>query len=234
MSLRRSCLRSCRCSRDCGSSSISTQILRTIDGHLTQGGLDRLVARMPGIRIPGTVDGFDIALRVLLRGHLLPAPSAHDLAQRVTRAIGEPLETGVAGLTHLAASAERIAEAGSHCLRELGVSARRAHAVVDVAQRVASGALKLEPGSDVIATRRTLMEIDGVGDRIASYIVMRTLSWPDAFPFACEAMAPVVGAPSARAFRALSQRWRPWRAYAAMHLVRSQSPRDSLLPDSTG
>ena len=195
----------------------------TIDAHLSQGGLDAQVARTPGIRIPGTVDGFDIALRAILRGRLLSAPTSNDLTGRVARAIGEPIETGIASLSHLAPSGARVAEAGSRRLCRLGVPQRAAEACVAVARLLESGALKLEPGSDVIATRRTLMEIDGVGDQIASYIVMRTLSWPDAFPFGCCAMAQVVGAPSARAFRTLSQRWRPWRAYAAMQLVQSRS-----------
>jgi AraC family transcriptional regulator of adaptative response / DNA-3-methyladenine glycosylase II len=192
-----------------------------IDGHLALGGLESQVARTPGIRIPGCVDGFDVALRALLRGRLLSIAVGNDLVARVARAIGEPIETGDARLTHVAPSAARIAEAGSRRLCELGVPKRRADATVAVATLVASGSLKLEPGSDVIATRRTLMEVDGVGDQIASYIVMRTLSWPDAFPFACNTMAPVVGASSERAFRRLSERWRPWRAYAAMQLVRS-------------
>ena len=194
----------------------------TIDGQLAQGGLGAQVANTPGIRIPGAIDGFDIALRVLLRGRILPALAADDIAERVTRATGEPIETGYARLTHLAPSAARMAEVRSRRLRELGVPKRRAEAIIAVARLVTSGAIKLEPGSDVIATRRALMEIDGVGDRIASYIVMRTLSWPDAFPFACGAMAHAVSAPSAHAFRALSQRWRPWRAYAAMQLLHSR------------
>ena len=195
----------------------------TIDGHLAQGGLESQVARTPGIRIPGCVDGFDLALRALLRGRLLSVAAANDLVARVTRAIGEPIETGVSCLTHLAPTAVRIVEVGSQRLRELGVPRRNAEATVAVARLVAGGALKLEAGSDAIATRRTLMEVDGVGDQIASYIVMRTLSWPDAFPFACSTMAHIVGASDARAFRMLSQRWRPWRAYAAMQLVQSQS-----------
>jgi AraC family transcriptional regulator of adaptative response / DNA-3-methyladenine glycosylase II len=194
----------------------------TIDAQLAQGGLDAQVAHTPGIRIPGVVDGFDIALRVLLRGRILPALAADDIAERVTRAMGESIDTGHPRLTHLAPSAARIAEVRSRRLRELGVPKRRADAIIAVARLVTSGAIKLEPGSDVIATRGALMEIDGIGDRIASYIVMRTLSWPDAFPFGCSAMAHAVSAPSARAFRALSQRWRPWRAYAAMQLLHSR------------
>jgi AraC family transcriptional regulator of adaptative response / DNA-3-methyladenine glycosylase II len=194
----------------------------TIDGQLAQGGLGAQVAITPGIRIPGAIDGFDIALRVLLRGRILPALAADDIAERVTRATGEPIETGDARLTHLVPSAARMAEVRSRRLRELGVPKRRAEAIIALARLVTSGTIKLEPGSDVIATRRALMEIDGVGDRIASYIVMRTLSWPDAFPFACGAMAHAVSAPSAHAFRALSQRWRPWRAYAAMQLLHSR------------
>ncbi|MDQ2767174.1 MAG: helix-turn-helix domain-containing protein [Gemmatimonadota bacterium] len=204
----------------------------TIDEHLAQSGLDAQVARTPGIRIPGAIDGFDIALRVLLRGRVFSASTSIDLATRVTRSIGEPIETGFPMLDHLAPSADRIAEAGSVKLRTLGVPRRRSEAVVAVARLVASGELRLDPGSDVSATMQALMQIDGIGDQLATAIVMRTLSWPDAFPFACGSMANTANAASAPAFRALSQRWRPWRAYAAMQLWHARDAGASFSPAS--
>jgi len=135
-----------------------------VDAHLAQGGsgLDALVARRPGVRLPGALDGFEVALRALLGGCAL--------AGRVTTALGEPIETGVAGegLTHLAPTAARIADAGMARLVALGVSPRRAECLAAVARAVANGTLRLEPGGDVAATRRALLGFDGINERRSS------------------------------------------------------------------
>jgi len=191
-----------------------------IDSHLAQGGLAALVAKLPGVRLPGAIDGFDGALRVLLRGRA-PAGrgiSSRDPARRVAWALGEPLETGISALTRLAPSAARVADAGSARLVALGIPRRRANAAVAVARLVADGTLRLEPGSDVVTTRRALTEITGVGDQVATTILMRALHWPDALSITDRALQRAAGVSSARDLRALGERWRPWRAYAAMHL----------------
>lgn len=203
----------------------------TIDDHLTQGGLGAFVARTPGIRLPGAFDGFEVAMRVILHGRLRcmsgvgTVPSTSDAASRVARALGEAIETEVPGLSHLAPSASRIAEAGSKRLRALGVPAGKADALVAVARLVEQGHLNLGPGSDVVATRHALMEIPGLGDQLATTIVMRALYWPDAFPLSSRAMARTANGSGERASGTLSELWRPWRAYATLHLGLSNDPR---------
>ncbi|HEU5261999.1 MAG TPA: AlkA N-terminal domain-containing protein [Gemmatimonadales bacterium] len=189
-----------------------------VDGHLAQGGLGALVARRPGVRIPGAFNGFEVALRALLgaRGRWGGAPRA--LAGRVAAALGEPLETGVPGLTHLAPTAARVAEAGAARLSGVGVPPRRAESITAVARAVAAGALRLEPGSGLAATHRALLEIDGISERLAMVIVMRALYWPDAFPATDRALQRSAGVKSAGALLARAEEWRPWRAYAALHL----------------
>lgn len=150
-----------------------------VDAHLAQGGLGAAVALRPGVRVPGALDGFEVALQLLTRGR---------------PCLGDPIETGVPGLTHLAPTADQIARAGT------GVAARLARAVT-------SGALLLEPGSDVEATRCALIELGGIGERLTTEIVMRALYWPDAFYT------------KDRALLARAEAWRPWRAYAALHLL---------------
>jgi AraC family transcriptional regulator of adaptative response / DNA-3-methyladenine glycosylase II len=189
-----------------------------IDAHLEQGGLGTLVAQRRGVRIPGALDGFEVALRALLAGSARSGARDSDLARRIVWALGERLDTGIPGLTRLAPSAERVAHAGASCLTALGVPRRRADTITCVARAIADGTLRLEPNSDVTATRRALMEIDGVGDRLAATIVMRALHWPDAFPIADRALQRAAGASSPRALRARAEQWRPWRAYAALHL----------------
>ncbi|MGH7612415.1 MAG: AlkA N-terminal domain-containing protein [Gemmatimonadales bacterium] len=189
-----------------------------VDAHLEQGGLGTLVARRRGVRVPGALDGFEVALRVLLTASARSGAGYRDHARRVVWALGEPLDTGVAALTRLAPSAERVAEVGASRLTALGVPHRCADAITSVARAITTGYLRLEPGSDVAATRRALMEIDGVGDRLATTIVMRALHWPDAFPAADRALQRAVGASSPSTLRARAEQWRPWRAYAALHL----------------
>jgi AraC family transcriptional regulator of adaptative response / DNA-3-methyladenine glycosylase II len=83
---------------------------------------------------------------------------------------------------------------------------------------VADGSLRLEPGSDVVATRQALRAIDGIGDQLATLIEMRALSWPDAFPATDRALQRALGVSGTHPLREQAERWRPWRAYAALHL----------------
>ncbi|HJR50526.1 MAG TPA: AlkA N-terminal domain-containing protein, partial [Gemmatimonadales bacterium] len=189
-----------------------------VDAHLAQHGLGRSVRRHPGIRIPGAMEGFEVALRSLLD------EEDQGLLERVVGVLGEGLETGIPQVRRLGPTAARVAQAGASALVQLGVSRRRAEAVAAVARAMAEGGLRLQPGSDVVATHRALLEIEGVGERSATIIVMRALYWPDAFPTADPALQRAAGAASRRELREQAERWRPWRAYAAQHLWLEEEP----------
>jgi len=191
-----------------------------IDAHLVESGLGALVTRRPGVRIPGAVDGFDVALRALLRGRARAGlgNSTNDPARRVAWALGEPLDTGIVALSRLVPSAARVADAGAARLEALGIPRSRATAAVAVARLVADGTLRLEPGTDVAAARRTLTEIAGVGDQLATTIMMRALYWPDALSVTDRALQRAAEVSTPRELRARGEQWRPWRAYAALHL----------------
>jgi AraC family transcriptional regulator of adaptative response / DNA-3-methyladenine glycosylase II len=188
-----------------------------IDAHLAQGGLGALVARRPGLRLPGAVDGFDVTLRAIALGH----------TGDIVDALGEPLDVGAARLSRLVPDAGRVAEAGLARLTALGIPSYRAEALVAVARLVADGALRLEPGSDVKSTLRALTEVPGVGDQIAATIVMRALDWPDAFPASDCVLWQAAGVASEHELLHRAQRWRPWRAYAALHLRHRAADRDA-------
>jgi AraC family transcriptional regulator of adaptative response / DNA-3-methyladenine glycosylase II len=196
-----------------------------IDTHLAQTGLELLVARRPGLRIPGAFDGFEIVIRTLLERR----------ASLVATSLGEPIETGVAGLTHLVPSTERIAQTGAGKLAALGVNPRHAELLVRLAKLCAAKTLRLEAGGDVTQMHRVLLDA-GLSDRAATTIVMRALYWPDAFATSDPVLHRAAGVGNARELLARSERWRPWRAYAAMHLrihdrdhARSASTRSSPL-----
>lgn len=181
-----------------------------VDAHLARTGLADRVDRVPGLRVPGAADGFEIALRSVLSG------SAS--ARRVVRALGEPIETTIPTLDRLAPTDARVADAGVARLCSLGVSRRRAEVLTRIARAIAEHKVTLEPTSDVAATYSALTEIDGVDDALAATIVMRALHWPDAFPASDRALLRAMKLENADGLFDRAEAWRPWRAYAAAHL----------------
>jgi AraC family transcriptional regulator of adaptative response / DNA-3-methyladenine glycosylase II len=186
-----------------------------VDAQLEQGGLGHLVALCPGLRIPGAFDGFEAAMRALLGGR---ASIASEPACRVVEALGEPITTGHPGLRRIAPDPERIAEAGAARLVALGVRRGVAEALVSIARALLDRSLWLEPGSDLAAAHRALRAIDGISERVATRIVMHALHWPDAFDASDRALQRGAGVTGPAELRTLAEQWRPWRAYAALHL----------------
>jgi len=182
-----------------------------IDRHLADSGLAFLVRRHPGLRLAGAFDGFEVAARNLL---------GCDLLGRVTGALGELLETEVAGLDRLSLKADRVAAAGPAFLSDLGVPHRQAEALSTLGAAVAQSTLRLEPGADVPSTLQALKQIQGIDASTAAAIAMRALHWPDAFPSTDRSLQRAAGVSGARELLRIADRWRPWRGYAAAHLGR--------------
>lgn len=189
-----------------------------IDAHLTEGGLGALVGETRGLRTPGAIEGFDAVLSALLLGGGRWGAVPRESAWQVVRAFGVALDSGFPALSRITPTPQRIAEAGPQRLAALGVPERRATALAGVARALADGTLRLAPGSDPVAARRALLALDGISERCATTIVMRALYWPDAFPAADPVLRRAAGIASPAELRTRAERWRPWRAYAAMHL----------------
>jgi AraC family transcriptional regulator of adaptative response / DNA-3-methyladenine glycosylase II len=174
----------------------------------------------PGLRLPGAIDGFEMAVRAIL-GQQVTVRAASTIAGRVARAFGEPVATPFASLTHLFPSPARVASLPIDDIARHGVIASRARAIVALAQAIDRGALRLEPTQAVEPTLEALAQLPGVGPWTAQYIAMRALAWPDAFPHPDVAVLKAMG--EKRGARALerAQAWRPWRSYAVLHLWKS-------------
>jgi AraC family transcriptional regulator of adaptative response / DNA-3-methyladenine glycosylase II len=180
-----------------------------VDCGLVQGGLEGLVRQHPGLRLPGVLNGFEAAFRILLSG---PAGA------RVTAALGRRLETGIPELSVLLPDATAITEAGVLALVGLGLTVDQAELLVRVARLVMEGGLRLEQGHDIPETRRILLGIPNMTETTATWIIMRALPWPDAFPAGDPVLVRAAGAPSPLQLERMAEQWRPWRAYAACHL----------------
>jgi AraC family transcriptional regulator of adaptative response / DNA-3-methyladenine glycosylase II len=183
--------------------------------------LGPLVARRPGLRVPGAVDGFELALRAVL-GQQVTVRGATTLAGRLARLLAEPLPGAPPAIARLPISAERLAGASLASVIRIGLPRARAECVLALARAVARGELSElasdGPAEDPIAFGRRLRALPGVGAWTAEYVAMRSLGWPDAFPEGDIALRKAMGGLSPARLRAAAEAWRPWRAYAAQHL----------------
>ncbi|KIQ26814.1 Ada [Variovorax paradoxus] len=168
-----------------------------------------------GLRVPGTVDGFELAVRAVL-GQQITVAAARTLGSRLVDAFGEPIATPIDGLDRLFPTPAAIAAASGDALGQLGIVRQRQAALQAIAREVAAGKLALHAGADVPSTIAALQELPGIGAWTAQYIAMRALRWPDAFPAGDVALQKALGVTTARAASEASQAWRPWRSYAVL------------------
>jgi len=173
-----------------------------------------------GLRLPGAFDGFEMAMRAVL-GQQISVAAARTIAGRITEAFGEPVETPNPRLNRASVSAASLSMAGVADLTRLGLTGKRAECLIGLARAVAEGDVILEPGVDAEATIERLKRLPGIGDWTAQYIAMRALRWPDAFPHSDLGLRKALGETSSKRILEIAESWRPWRAYALMHLWNS-------------
>jgi AraC family transcriptional regulator of adaptative response / DNA-3-methyladenine glycosylase II len=192
-----------------------------IAGHLSlDPQLASCVKQQPGLRVPGAFDSFELALRAIL-GQQVSVRGASTLAGRFAERFGEPMQTPLPCLNRLTPPASSIAAARATTLAGLGLPTARAESMKNLARVVDCGEIDLEPGVDPTAIVSELMELPGIGPWTAEYIAMRALRWPDAFPAGDLGLMKASRLKSAKALKKVAEQWRPWRAYAAMHMWES-------------
>jgi AraC family transcriptional regulator of adaptative response / DNA-3-methyladenine glycosylase II len=194
-----------------------------------------LVAARPGLRVPGAWDGFEVGVRAIL-GQQITVSAAIRIAGKIAAQYGESLDApvpGFPGLTRVFPSAEVLARAD---LSGLPMPRARSASLSALAAAVAADPRLFGPRASLEEAITTLRRLPGIGEWTAQYIAMRELREPDAFPAAdiglIRAMADGTGIrPSAASLAARAESWRPWRAYAAIHLWIAEGQR---LADKAG
>ena len=182
--------------------------------------LGALAGKHPGMRVPGAFDGFEVAVRAIL-GQQVTVAAARTVAGRFAAAFGDSLVTLFVSLNRIFPTAERVAELPYGRIARLGMPGARARSVLALARAVADGELDLMPNADIDATLDRLRGLPGIGEWTAQYIAMRSLAWPDAFPHTDLGVMKALGEKDARRVLEAGEAWRPWRAYAVMHLWHS-------------
>ncbi|MBU2698685.1 MULTISPECIES: AlkA N-terminal domain-containing protein [Pimelobacter] len=184
-----------------------------VDEHLSADPLLRpLVAARPGLRVPGHVDGAEIAVRAVL-GQQVTVVAARTAAARLVAAHGRPVTTSVAGLTHLFPDAATVAALDPEDFR---MPRARGRALIGLSAAIAAGDLVLDRGPDRGDVRRDLVALPGIGPWTADYIALRALGHPDVW------LPTDVGVRNALARHDGAvvdpEAWAPWRSYALLHL----------------
>jgi AraC family transcriptional regulator of adaptative response / DNA-3-methyladenine glycosylase II len=180
--------------------------------------LGAVVRRHPGVRVPGCWDRFELAVRAIV-GQQITVAGATKILGRIARTYGSSLEGGDPDLDTRFPTAEILAQVDLS-----GMPAARARTLRELARSVAGGSNCLDTGASLETSIARLVAIPGIGPWTAHYIAMRALGEPDAFPTGDVALRRAAGHGSPLTEAALlrrAERWRPWRAYAAIYLWRS-------------
>jgi AraC family transcriptional regulator of adaptative response / DNA-3-methyladenine glycosylase II len=195
--------------------------------------LGEIARRRPGMRVPGCVHGFELAVRAIV-GQQVSVAAARTALGRLTERYGEPLAEPTGPITHRFPTADVLADVQP---ADLPFPRRRGEALRSLALLVSAEGLRFDAGADSSAALAALLDIPGVGPWTASYVAMRALGDPDAFlpgdvgvRHALQRLGHPAEGPQATA---LAEPWRPWRSYAVMHLwsLVSAAPDGRLMAD---
>lgn len=195
--------------------------------------------RHPGLRVPGHVDGAEVAVRAVL-GQQISVGAARTVAGRLTEEFGEALPDGLladegptAGLTRLFPSAATFAEVDPE---QLPMPRARGRALIGLCAALAEGRVVLDRGADRAEVRESLLDLPGIGPWTADYIAMRALGHPDVFLATDlgtrDALAGLGVDPVQHPADELARGWRPWRSYAQILLWQSLCDPPSGTPPS--
>lgn len=185
----------------------------------------RLSGEGSGTRLPGALDGFELAVRAVL-GQRVTVAAARTLARRIALRLGTPVATPWPGIDLAFPTPEAITAAAPDAIGELGVMRQQVAAIQAVAAawpellQIAAAPLPLAARAQALVER--LDALPGIGAWTAHYIAMRWLGWSDAFPPGDVAVLNALGlarnGAALRTAETMSQAWRPWRAYAVLRL----------------
>ena len=205
--------------------------MREINDVLSKDSLLRpLLRAQPSIRVPGAWDGFELTVRAIL-GQQVSVKAATTMAGRIAMTYGESIEKSLAAavtghdLIYLFPQPEKLVRAR---FNNIGLTASRAETLRSVSKAVLDGTLSFDSSQDPVVFYESLTSIRGIGEWTAQYVAMRALKNPDAFPASDLGLLRSLDQQGEARMQpaeleALSQNWRPWRAYAAL-LLWSSTP----------
>jgi len=197
-----------------------------VEFHLTADPLlASQITRTPGLRVPGTFDRFELAIRAVL-GQQISVAAATTLATRLVQQFGTPVATPFENITHHFPEPAQLAKISLERIINIGLPEKRAATILALAQFAAGGGLEITPGFSLEQTVTQLKSVPGIGEWTAQYIALRALRFPDAFPagdLGLQKGAAENGEKKISEVQLLNRAktWAPWRGYAALLLWQS-------------
>ncbi len=188
--------------------------------------LKESVSAFPGMRLPGSWDLYELVVRAIL-GQQVSVAAACTLSGRLAESFGESSNGPPhPRLSRLFPTPQALAQAD---VSSIGIPRKRAQAIQKLSRAVAEGRLLLDPCMDYEEFVQLLKQQDGIGEWTAQYAAMRGLRHPDAFPAGDLVLlkSSALENPTPRTLTALASQWRPWRAYAALHLWKQAGAREN-------
>lgn len=197
---------------------LSSDLRLAEDGLAKDPTLAPIIARQRGVRVPGTPDPFELAVRAVL-GQQISVSRAAQLASKLSRTWGEAVPEPASGLTHAFPGPEALVNAD---LSRLGLPSLRRRAVSALARRVLDGDLVLDGTRSLSHTTEALLAVPGIGPWTCAYVALRALGDLDSIPTQDLGLRAAVsddGIPvTATQLSCRAEAWRPWRGVAAVHL----------------
>jgi AraC family transcriptional regulator, regulatory protein of adaptative response / DNA-3-methyladenine glycosylase II len=177
-----------------------------------------MVAERPGLRVPGAWDGFELAVRAAL-GQQLTIVDTSTFVERIVKTFGQSVEVRIPGLSHVFPQPDILVEAN---LEELSIPSRRSDTIRCLARAVLDRKLTFNSHQSSEGRFAALRTLPNMNEGTVSYIAMRSLGEPDAFPYTDiglrRAFGPHGRAISPEELLGAFEKFKPWSAYAAMHL----------------
>jgi AraC family transcriptional regulator of adaptative response / DNA-3-methyladenine glycosylase II len=188
--------------------------------------LQQQIVRTPGLRLPGCVSAFELAIRTII-GQQVSVAGATTVMARLIAAFGSPIQTELPPLHHVFPTPEQLSQVDIGAVAALGMPYKRAQTIVSFAQFVAQGGFQIPIKLSLHEFIQQLCELPGIGPWTAQYIAMRAFRYPNAFPSGDlglqKAAANIGERLTEKQLEQLSQAWAPWRSYAAILLWQSLS-----------
>lgn len=222
------------------SARVVHRVRRWLDLDATPAIIDSALADLPGtgMRLPGAVDPFELAVRAVL-GQQVTVAAARTLASRLVAAFGDPLTSPWPEVDRAFPGPQRLAALEPSDLGELGIVRQRIGAIQAIARAWPQLLDLAARPHAAVHWVEALQCLPGIGPWTAHYIAMRALGWPDAFPpgdvAVLKALQPLCGSSRWADAAAHAERWAPWRSYAVIRLwaspAASAAPATPSLPE---
>ncbi|MDR1954973.1 MAG: helix-turn-helix domain-containing protein [Candidatus Methanoplasma sp.] len=175
---------------------------------------------VPGTRLPGSFNAFEMAVRAVL-GQQVTVKAASILAARITAIYGKPVRTGIDGLTHVFPSPEDLLSLEGPIENHfgvLGVIATRSKTIHELAKAFVRREVNFDLNAQPEEEIKKLMAIKGIGSWTAQYIAMRAMEWPDAFLETDAGIKKALYPHTPMELLEMAEEWRPFRSYATINL----------------